>query len=335
MKQETAHERDWVFNSINSELVGTIRHPVHNFNDQIVVFIPGSFPQTRDGNVDPKNTDMFSKPFPARNFFKEEAALLSNLGVASFRFDKRGSGHSGGRFDGSDLNTYVEDVKNAIQSLKKTETYQNSKFILIGQSEGSTVALLFASRYPKLVDLVIWQGGVFQSVDILYRLQAKAYSQKSPIYKETLRANFPYIYYLYEQLEDYIAATIRGDESFTFGDSSWSYTESLNLFKSHLKLPANTFMHQVQAPVVILHGEKDMNVPASEAELAFQLLKTRESVKCELKIFAGLEHSFRRVPEVGTDFIQAMSLKLDPDFIEFFNDLFKYKVPNLLNQKTE
>lgn len=54
--------------------------------------------------------DWFPTPLPQRNLFRDEAQILSHLGLATFRYDKRGCGQSEGDFNTAGLFDLVDDA---------------------------------------------------------------------------------------------------------------------------------------------------------------------------------------------------------------------------------
>ncbi|NEO51580.1 MAG: alpha/beta hydrolase, partial [Moorea sp. SIO4A3] len=104
-------ERQEFFESKGARIYGTLTLPEGVENPSACLFIGGSFPQTREGNLDNSKTDWFPTPLPERNLFRDEAIILEEIGIATFRYDKRGCGQSEGNFNTTRLFDLVDDAR--------------------------------------------------------------------------------------------------------------------------------------------------------------------------------------------------------------------------------
>ena len=91
-------EREMFFESRGAKLYGTLTLPKADAKLPVGLFVGGSFPQTRDGDIDNAKTAWFPYPLPGRKLFRDEAEIFTKLGIATFRYDKRGCGKSEGNF---------------------------------------------------------------------------------------------------------------------------------------------------------------------------------------------------------------------------------------------
>lgn len=96
----------------------------------IVVLVTGSGPQDRDEML------MNHKPFLVL------ADRLARQGVASFRYDDRGVGKSGGNFSEATTQDFANDAAAALAHILKDPRLDATRSGIIGHSEGGTVAAI-------------------------------------------------------------------------------------------------------------------------------------------------------------------------------------------------
>ncbi len=141
-------EREECFASNGTRLYGTLTLPKAERKSPACLFIGGSFPQTRDGDLDNAQTDWFPKPLPERKLFRDEAEIFHQVGIATFRYDKRGCGKSEGDCNTTGLFDLVADARAALQWLRSLPEVDNKRVGVLGQSEGAVIALMLAAEDP-------------------------------------------------------------------------------------------------------------------------------------------------------------------------------------------
>jgi alpha-beta hydrolase superfamily lysophospholipase len=126
----------------------------------VVLMIAGSGPTDRDGN----------SPLGVHsNTYRMLASELAARGVASVRYDKRGSGGSGlgSAPEALVLDDFVEDALAWIQTIRKQTEF--GKLTLLGHSEGGLIAALAAERAP--VDALVLLASPGRPLGALVRSQ--------------------------------------------------------------------------------------------------------------------------------------------------------------------
>ncbi|MBI3290009.1 alpha/beta fold hydrolase [Candidatus Microgenomates bacterium] len=83
-----------------------------------------------------------------RTLFEGLQIELSKAGFASFAYDTRGVGESGGQFHDSTLINRFIDAQNAYEFLVGQEFVDKEKLIILGVSMGGHVAARFVGAYP-------------------------------------------------------------------------------------------------------------------------------------------------------------------------------------------
>jgi len=143
-------------------LWGDIREPFEDKGIWAALIIAGSGPTDGDGN---------SPLLPGKNNSLLRLAIhLSEMGIPSLRFDKRGAGRSRDAFRGEEgylFANLIEDAEGWYEELKKQ--FPERRYILIGHSEGSLVALALAESSGA--QAVISIAGAGYPIDITLEKQ--------------------------------------------------------------------------------------------------------------------------------------------------------------------
>jgi dienelactone hydrolase len=129
----------------SSPLPGTLLVPSGEGPFPVVVLVPGSGPNDRDETVG------WLKPF------RDIAEGLARHGVASYRYDKRSKVHPrdlAGSITVDD--EYVTDAVAAIQMLERRSEVDPDRIVLLGHSQGGTVAPRIAERVPEVAGVVLF-----------------------------------------------------------------------------------------------------------------------------------------------------------------------------------
>ncbi len=133
----------------DGHLMGTLTVPDSNGAVPVALIIAGSGPTDRDGNSPMLKTDAY----------KKLAAGLAAAGIATLRYDKRGTGQSllVGESEGQlTIDDYVDDALAAASELENDGRF--SRVFIIGHSEGSLIGTLAAQKDPKIRGFVSLEG---------------------------------------------------------------------------------------------------------------------------------------------------------------------------------
>ena len=118
-------------------LVGTFLRPEGRVAG-LVIFLHGTGPMDRDENM----------PGQALNVFNAIAERLAAAGWASFRYDKRGCGASGGDYLSTGHFDLVADARAVVAAMRSRG---NQRIVLVGHSEGTLIAAELAAEVDGLV----------------------------------------------------------------------------------------------------------------------------------------------------------------------------------------
>jgi hypothetical protein len=147
-------------------LAGTLTIPPGAGPFAAAVMITGSGPQDRD------ETLFGHKPFLVI------ADFLARNGIAVLRCDDRGTGESGGSFEGATTADFATDTLAAMQYLATVEGIDAGRVGLIGHSEGGVVAPMVAGLTDD-VDFMVLLAGTGVPGDELLLVQAELIAKAS------------------------------------------------------------------------------------------------------------------------------------------------------------
>ena len=249
-------------------LAGTLIDP--GKTTPAILIIPGSGPTDRDGN----------NPLGVKGgVYRQLAEALAAKGVATLRIDKRGMfGSKGAIADANDVTiaAYAADAHAWVDMLR-AKTGRRCVWLL-GHSEGSLVALK-AAQDPKGICGVILVSGAGRPYGEVIRAQLRASPANAPLLAAGEAA--------LDQLEAgkrVDGATLPAPLQPLFRDNVQGF-----LIEAFSYDPAK-LVSAIKLPVLILQGDKDLQVPVTDAEL----LK-RGQPAATLKILPGINHVLKPV----------------------------------------
>jgi len=285
-----------VFKSNGVKLAGVLRYP-ENQKGQVpaVHLIHGSLEQDRDGNL-LRHPD--GRKVPRKNFFLEISKHLCSIGCATFSWDKRGYGESEG--SKGNLLTSLKDTKAALNTLFSLDNVVDpEKIAILGQSAGVYIACLLAKEESG-VCAYIFQGGLYRDYSQLIKfnyLPVKRYAERSREHLAWLERHNLWGLVMAYNLQELEKAGKEGKKEIvlTYKGKEWRLKpESLPYRDGYA--PSQLFKY-IKKPVLILHGEYDLNVPVEDAYLIEKELKKWGNRDVELKIISKADHSFQEVAE--------------------------------------
>ncbi|PHS61945.1 MAG: alpha/beta hydrolase [Flavobacterium sp.] len=278
--------------SVNSIINGSLLIPSNTKKIPLAIIIQGSGPTDRDGN----QTNL------KNNSLKFLAEGLNKNNIATFRYDKRlVKLILEGNFNESDIdfNDFISDSKAVSNYFKNDNRF--SEIIIIGHSQGSLVGMITAQE--KHITKFISIGGAGQEIDDVIVNQLE---KQSPALKDNARQSFDDLRVngVSQNYSTQLAAIFRPSlQNFMF---SWmQYNPQIEIAK-------------LTIPVLIINGDKDIQVQVSEAEL----LKNA-SPTSQLEIIPLMNHIFKEIKGEYLENIQSYNkenLPVMPVLIETVSD---------------
>jgi pimeloyl-ACP methyl ester carboxylesterase len=273
-------ENEIVLKTSTGDIFGSFLTPEDDSKDIVVLFICGSGPTDRNGN----------NPQMSNNSIRFLAEDLSNAGIPSVRYDKRGiavSASAGGKEENLRFSHYVDDARAWIDLLAK----DYKRVILIGHSEGAQIGVLAAIDNPH-VAAVITIAGAGRKLDEVLKAQL---AEQSPT---LLTMAEPFI----ESLKNGVTITTDVPQILA---SLFRPTVQPYLISWFATDPAAEIA-KLTVPVLIIQGEKDIQTLREDATL---LQNARPQAKTI--IIPNMNHVFKECPT--TDRILQMQTYMNPN----------------------
>ncbi|MEL6107406.1 MAG: alpha/beta fold hydrolase [Planctomycetota bacterium] len=232
----------------------------------LAVLHSGSGPTDRDGN----------QPMLPNDSLKKLAEELTALGIATFRYDKRGSGATGMTGPESDLKlqTYVEDLVGVVGELSRLPDTRFRGVTLVGHSEGAQICMLAAQK-AKVSGVVTIAGSGRNLKELL---------------KSQLQGKLPPD--LAERSNEILSELAAGRQVESVPDELMIlFRPSVQPFLiSCIQSDPTKLAASIQVPMLILQGDEDIQVSVEDAKR----LKEAQP-EAELEVLKGMNHVLRIV----------------------------------------
>lgn len=321
----------------NVRLAGTLLLPGGEGRFPAVALVTGSGPQDRD------ETLMGHKPFLVI------ADALARRGIASLRWDDRGTGESGGDHMGSTVDDFAADARAAVAFLRSRPEVDGSAIGIVGHSEGGLIApmvavadksvgflvLLAPSGEPlrsllmrQTRDLYRRQGLDEKLIDRALATQAEdleliadpsmtvdRLQEKLRALAETRKALFT--------VEERARLGVDGDaveRAIQVSTTAW--------FRSLMRQDPAVYLRELKIPVLALFGEKDFQVDARvNAEAVRAVLATAGNPDHEVRSLPGLNHLFQHVETGSIEEYAAIEETFAPEALDMIGDWIVARFP--------
>ena len=229
----------------------------------LIIWVHGS------GNVDRNGNQM---PIVKANYIKQLRDSVNKEGISFFSYDKRTANKNNVAVmmkNGVNFKDFAVDVKTVVSHLKKDTRF--TKITLIGHSQGSLVAMLASKDVDKYISL----AGPSKSADKAIIKQIK---EKAPFLDSINRAHFK------ELKETGNVKTVNPMLVSIFAKPNQSF------LNSWIQYNPSKEIKKINIPTLIINGDKDLQVPISDAE---ELKKA--SPKSELVIIKNMNHVLKDI----------------------------------------
>jgi len=238
-------------------LAGTLSKPAGTSGAlPAVILIGGSGPTDRDENA-------FGIPI-----FGQIAGALADAGFIVLRYDKRGVGQSGGRTESARLEHFADDAKAAVKALSERKDVDRKRIALIGHSEGGWIAMMAAKdnrvSAVALISTVAVSGQELNLYQVTHGLERSTRTEAER--QSTIE--------LQKKIQQAVV-TGRGWDQINVPEAIRRQAET-PYFQSFLTLDPAKLMKDVSQPLLIVQGERDTQVPPSNAERLETLAKARK-----------------------------------------------------------
>jgi uncharacterized protein len=251
-------------------LTGTLTLPVGaaNHHTPAVVTITGSGSQDRDEGI---------PSLPKYAMYRQIADTLGRRGIAVLRLDDRGMGGSDRGPPSATTVDFADDIRAAVAFLRTRPEIDPARVGLIGHSEGGIIAPMVAAADSAIAAVVIMAGSVSPGREILEFQQRFVVDSMA---------------HLLGQERDMALAR--------YAHNTDSVIASMPWFAFFAGYDGRATAARVRAPVLIVHGAKDYQVPVSEAEKVAAAVRSGGNRDVTVKIYPATNHLF--VDDAGVGF---------------------------------
>jgi uncharacterized protein len=284
------------------KLAGTYTYPNTKKPFPVVVLISGSGPQNRNSEI----LDHQS--------FWVIADYLTRNGIAVLRFDERGIGKSEGNFANATSYDFATDVEAAIAYLKTKKGVDNKKIGLIGHSEGGMIAPIVASKDKSISFIVLLAGPGIPCSELLVEqnylvgktngmtekqlVEAQKVNQSLYAILKTTKSNEE----IKPKLKTILEQSLSTDTEFQkLNEEQKNQFIKPQLdqmvspwFRTFIQYEPSVYLEKVKCPMLVLNGDKDIQVAAQSNTDAIKRATTKgKNKKVEIKIYPQLNHLFQ------------------------------------------
>jgi hypothetical protein len=285
----------------NITLAGTLTIPDGKGPFPAVIMITGSGAQNRNEEL------MGHKPFWVI------ADYLTRNGIAVLRYDDRGVGKSQGVYSTATTADLGTDAEAAFIYLKNNSFIDPQKIGLAGHSEGGMIAPMIAAQNKEVAFIVSIAGPGAKGEEILHRQNydiSKAAGVSEKDIQTGISTNKKLFSIIKQEKDNKIAEEkmtvaikkILAKEKTTPEDSEKAMkqlqsqfgTLTSSWFRYFLTLDPSAYWKKVKCPVLILNGEKDLQVAADVNPPAIEkALISGKNNSYTTHVFPGLNHLFQ------------------------------------------
>ncbi|SDW59731.1 hypothetical protein SAMN05444410_10459 [Hydrobacter penzbergensis] len=321
-------------------LGATLTYPKTKGPFPVAIMITGSGLQDRDETI------FNHKPFAVI------ADYLTNHGIAVLRVDDRNIGKSKGDVLNASSADFANDVEASIHYLLTRKEINKRKIGLIGHSEGGFIAPLVYTRWPHLSFIISLAGTGVSGAEILLKQQTDPL--KNAVNGDTYNA----FYSLTKQTLQIIHDHANENDSLILDRAKELFASWKNGLPDSILTPLNAkkvtpeiyadfqvkaelkpwlkyfiatepdlFWSKVKCPVLVLNGEKDIQVyPEQNVSAITASLNKAGNKNVTTKIFPGLNHLFQHCTKCTIQEYAQLSETFAPEVLEVMNNWLISKI---------
>ena len=234
-----------------------------------VVFVAGA---------DALDRDSIAAGVPA---FGQLAGALADAGFVALRYDRRGAGQSGGRTESAGLAEYAEDVRTIVRWLADRKDVDPKRIALVGHDTGAWIAMLAASREKRVAAMVSLAAPALKGADfVLEQQQLQLDRMRTPAAEREAKIAL-------QRRIDAAVLSGKGWEGIApelrrRADTPW--------FQSLLAFDPGKTAHDLDGPMLILHGTVDREVPVAHADKLVAAAQKGDRDRVAVKVLPGVNH---------------------------------------------
>ena len=216
--------------------------------------------------------------------FGQIASSLADAGFVVVRYDRRGTGQSGGRPEAATLSDFAEDVRSIVRFLRRRDDVDEDRLAIFGLGEGGWVGLLAADREERVRALVLAGASATKGADLVLEQQRLMLGRSTMPEAERQQA--------IELQKKILTAVLTGRGWASIPPELRRQADTLE-YRSILEFDPLAAMRKVRLPILVVHGELDRQVPLHHADELAALARSRpRGTGAEIVKFPSLNHYF-------------------------------------------
>tara|TARA_B110000240_G_scaffold156618_1_gene174064 strand:- start:267 stop:1190 length:924 start_codon:yes stop_codon:yes gene_type:complete len=230
------------------QLPGTLTYPAENI--PLLIWVHGSGPVNRNGNQPAQNVKS--------NYIKQFRDAVNKENIAFFSYDKRTANSKNREFlKDTQAKDFAFDVEEVVNHFKKDKRF--SEIILVGHSQGSLIAMLALDKVDKYISI----AGAGETVD---KTIVKQLTAQSADFGKIAAGHFK------ELKETGKVEDVNPNLLSIFAKPNQSF------WNSWMQLDPVKEIKKVKIPVLIINGDKDIQVKIENANALHSANKASELV---------------------------------------------------------
>lgn len=319
----------------NISLGGTLTLPSKNGKFPVVVLISGSGAQNRDSEL------LGHKPFLVI------ADYLTKKGIGVLRFDDRGVGESKGDRSTSTIKDFATDVSAAVEYLKTRKEVNAKKIGLVGHSEGGVIAPMVAANSKDISYIVLLAGTGIPGDELLMQqtyLIGKASGMSEEELKQAADENAEVYNILKTEksldvAKQKLTAIVQASFDKLPADQKPSQEEINSIISQQVGMVVSPWfldfitydpalaLKDVKCPVLVLNGEKDVQVPSKTNTQAIKgALEKGGNKKVTVVEFPNTNHLFQECITCSVDEYEKIEQTFSPIVLKQISDWIAIQV---------
>ena len=226
------------------------------------------------------------------------AGALADAGFLAVRYDKRGSGQSGGRAESATLRDHADDARVVVRWLADRPDIDRDRIAVLGHNEGAWTAMLLASREGRVAAVVTIASPATTGTERVLEQQRHALEKMN-----TSPAELVAKIELQTRINE-ATMTGRGWEGIPAdmrrqADTPW--------FQSFLTFDPARVIRDIRRPVLLVHGELDAEVPVYHVDRLAELAEDGRPTSVAVVTVPDVNHLL--LPAVTGDVSEYPSLE--------------------------
>ncbi|HTL03506.1 MAG TPA: alpha/beta fold hydrolase [Vicinamibacterales bacterium] len=223
--------------------------------------------------------------------FAQLATSLADAGFVVVRYDKRGTGQSGGRPESATYDDFSADLRAVIGHLLKRKDVDPKRVALIGYGEGGWIALATAAKENKVAAVVTIGTPSAKGVDLVLEQQRQLFEGSGTSAAAQEKA--------VEQQKSILQAVISGKGWDALAPDIRRQVDT-PMYRSFLLFDPAQVLSKTRQPLLVVQADLDREVPTFHGEQLAQLGRSRlKAQPTDFVHLPGLNHLLARA-ETGS-----------------------------------